>query len=239
MFLAGFLAFVALWGAFCVDSLSAKIPVDKNNRLSENVYVVLGTAPKKWLKAEPVGRRTIQVSAEDDVFADAETVAACFWKGYPADYIKDTLNAAKATDSLIEFVRERCDHLEIGFVSYFEGEVLKITWIHPETNQPMDSHVQELQAGERNTAWVHTMPGHKFMVKGKSFEQTYEAIVPSIHIVGSKPDYTTLGRTITEENKIARIRGELARVRKIKRIFTDVGFKKIKVPRNVWSEIST
>ena len=174
---------------------------------------------------------------EPDILAK-DIVAACIWKGYPVDYLKDSINIAKEQDDVHEFITQKCNQLEMGFISYFDDEVLTITWIHP-TTRNLTNHVNYLKPGEKNTEWIFTIPSHEFLVRGKNFEQKFTAEVPSIFTVGKRPDYTTLGRTITEASKIGRIRQELSRVRLIKRVFTDVGFKKIKVPRNVWAEIQT
>lgn len=216
---------------------SSLLPIDSNGRLAENVLLVLDTATERWTNLAPIGRRKILVSAKDDLLKEGD-VAACLWKGYPPEYSKDSMNTATEEDDPAEFKEDLCDHLEMGFISYFTDETLTITWINPVTGQLTDA-VQNLDAGEKNTAWIHTVPTHKFMVKGKNYERIFEAQVPSIFTVGTKPDYTTLGKTITEANKIGRVRMELSRVRNIKRVFTDVGFKKIKVPRDVWAEVST
>jgi len=215
----------------------AEIPVDANGRLSENLYIVRKSAPAEWTRMNPIGRTKI-ITDDVSLFKDDKAVAVCLWKGYPVDYIKDTVRVARAGDDIVNFIQKECDHLELGFISYFQDEVLTITWLDPRTGELTES-VTELEAGERNTAWIHTVPSHSFRVQGRNFDQVFVATVPSIFTVGVKPDYTTLGRTITEQNKIGRIMSELGRVRIIKRVFTDVGFKKIQVPRDVWAEIQT
>ena len=219
------------------EAANSKLPIDENRRLKENVLLVRDTASKKWQTFTATGRTKIIVTDSDDVLASPSIVASCLWKGYPVDYVKDSINTATEKDSPAKFGETKCDHLELGFISYFEDEVLSVTWI--QADGELSDNVQKLKAGEKNTLWIHTVPSHKFLVKGKTFEQEYTAHVPSIHIVGTKPDYTTLGRTITEANKVGRVRQELFRVQKIKRVFTDVGFKKTLVPRDVWAEIST
>jgi hypothetical protein len=227
--------------ATTTTGVTSLLPVDENKRLSENILLIRSTASSKWKKAQAIGRRTIISSStqDDDLyFPQRDYVANCLWKGFPIDYVKDSINLGKEKESVKQFFDDKCNHLEMGFISYFDDEILNITWIDPETNE-LTENVQTLKAWERNTEWIHTVPSHEFQVKGKKFEKIFKAEVPSIFTIGQKPDYTTLGRTITEANKLGRIRQELSRVRLIKRVFTDVGFKKIKVPRDVWAEIST
>ena len=165
-------------------------------------------------------------------------MASCIWKGFPVESLKHSIYNAKEKDRLEKFFRDQCDVLEMGFISYFKDEVLDIAWIDPQTGEPTD-RILPLKAGEKNTAWLTTVPTHEFLVRGKNFEKVYRAEVPSIFTVGPMPDYTSLGRTISEANKVGRVRAELSRVRQIKRVFTDVGFKKIKTPPAVWAEIQT
>jgi len=235
-----FLIVVALCMIICGGEVIAfTFPLDENGRLAESLYIVRRTAPAKWKNAAPEGRNKVLVDEEEakELFASEDVVAVCLWKGFPVEYVKDSMNAAKVKDNAKDFINEKCNLVEMGFISYFEDEVLTITWITPEGQ--LSNTVQFLHPGEKKTEWVYTRPMHKFQVKGKKFERNYTAIVPSIFTVGEKPDYTTLGRTITEAHKVGRIRQELSRVRIIKRVFTDVGFKKVKTPRNVWSEVLT
>lgn len=214
----------------------AEIPVDSNNRVAENLLLVRASAPAEWTQLRAIGRRTI-LSDDPLLFESPHVVAACVWKGFPVQYLNESTQTAALGDDLEDFVLTKCNPLEIGFISYFEGETLTITYV--DSNGKLAPRSTNLKAGEKNTAWVQSTPTHRFLVKGSTFEQVYEAVVPSIFMVGTPPDYTKLGATITEQQQLARVKQELGRVSKIKRVFTDVGFKKVPVPVKAWAEIST
>ena len=223
--------------------------VDKEGNLVESVVLVKSTAHSTWSRrrvSEHMDTKEVPAALFELHVADgnADMEAACVWKGLPLFTLKDVVRSSGryATSQVSKpqhWTRDTCMQAEIGFISYFENEILKVAWVDPSTGKPSPDHEQDLRNGEKSTLWIQSYIGHEFLVTGKSFSKKFLVDVPRIHTVGPKPDYASLGYTIPEGSKEGRVRMELERVLKVERVFTDVGFKKIKCPRDLWGEVRT
>ena len=228
------------------------LPADAEGNLLHNTLLLSDASDAaQWPRAQEHKWYEVR-TARSDAFlthvadGNRDVVAACLWRGVPLFTLRDVVRssgrfatAATALPNPSAWFRETCQKTEIGFISYFEGETLTATWIHPDTKQPAKGYDHQLRAGEKNTLWITSYVGHQFLMKGKSFSKTYDVKFPSIHIVGPKPDYASEGHSVPGRSREHRMKSELERVNKITRVFTDVGFKKIKCPNDLWGEVKT
>jgi len=218
-----------LW-ASNTPELDALLPYNKDGRLSENVVLLKAPAPLEWLEMPGIFLKPTvieipaQVFERDAALSDASVRAVCVWQGTPKGYVGDA--AAKTNGKVknfVSWVNKECQYAEIGFISYID-EVLTIDWVDPATDMPSLPHRQTLEMGEKRTRWIGSYVGHTFEVRGSTYKQRFTVNYPNLNIVGQKPDYTTLGRTIDERDKVARVKNELVRTVRVTRVFTDVGF---------------
>ena len=225
---------------------------DKGNLAESYILVSKAAADKVWRGKENTKYKYWkQIDVDEEVFRAEvangldDAVAACVLRGLPVFTLKDVVRsserwASRDVEDRHDWITSVCLPAEIGFISYFYDHTVNVTWVRPDSGKPDPAYTHRLSAGEKNTLWINSYIGHEWLVEdGKGLRKVYKVKFPSIHILGPKPDYAALKRTIPEGSKLSRVRNELERVTQVERVFTDVGFKKIKCPRALWGEVST
>jgi len=168
-------------------------------------------------------------------------------KGTPVEYAYDFFEAYEANDPIdVEellrwFVMQT--RAEIGWVN-FSPDTLNILWVNEEGGLVANGQVH---FGEPKTEWRYSYIGHKFVIESKTLKEGDEGYVrkeyivlgDSINVIGTQESQKG-GRQDMSQQEFDNIANyENKRADRIQRVFTDVGFKKIPVPRKLMGSILT
>jgi len=166
--------------------------------------------------------------------------AVCLERGTPFSYIKYPIppkiyNGGER--SLNDWMWKNCQAMEVGFISYLDAPAF-VYWINDQNER---IKIADLKRGEKNTFWTKTFLGHKFEIVHSvtlkiigEYVVEYNAFFP----LGDS------GSGIHDEpNEEEEIRGvlshEWSRANRVTRTFTELGFKKGRMPDDVWGSIQT
>lgn len=99
--------------------------------------------------------------------------------------------------------------------------------------------ISDLKHGEKHTAWQQTYLGHTFEIRDKVTDEVlkrvtveHNAIIP----IGS-PKSSLMVRDVRTQVKNT-FRAEWERAHRVQRTFTDLGFNRGKLPKDLWGSIS-
>ncbi len=216
-----------------------------DQRLINNVIVIdeeFEYSDEDWALLTTLSERSVVVVSHAEYeFLFPESQVSCLFKGTPIDYILNWNEKSPIDiyeDELYEWVINRCQKSEIGWVSYIEGAPLNIYWVDSDGNKVENG---KIQAGEENAQWRFTYLGHKFIIEDPENRippREYVITHDSINIIGEYKPLKEEQKPRPDEDYLKKkLEMEVKRTEKIKRVFTDVGFKKIEMPRNVWGAI--
>ena len=187
----------------------------------------------------------VEVSREMMTKHYGESVmTVCLKKGTPVDYIQDYMRVTGAEFKSVQMRRwftDECAKVEFGLVS-FEDEMLEVFWLNQNTNEEVS--IGDLIPGEQNTMWRVGYVGHLFVVKGKGESSKFQPksfMLEGDQILRIGEQETIVGkRKDPYQSEYDRYhQNEIARAARIKKIFTNTGYKRLSVPRELWGSIRT
>lgn len=174
-------------------------------------------------------------------FIDRETMSQCLAvrlvKGMAKSLIKSPLTGDISNDEedTSEWI-SRMLGVEMGWISYWPNDCT-LFWIN---HRGEKAQITVLQPGEKNTFWTHSFMSHEFEIYDNGTGELvsrYIAEYDSFHVVGnhvlSPMEYDDPQKQIEKELKSVYFEPKA-----IKRTFSELGFKKGKLPPDVWSSIS-
>jgi hypothetical protein len=241
-----FLAFISLVIAYCSGELTslAELNLDENMRLTENymLYEVNGCNDMliSWNRHHASHARTSIVMSKliaDQFRANSSCAAVCLNRGVHYDLITEQIPELifgnSATNTWIDF----CQSAEIGFVSHMLDKEASIYWLSPKGERHLTN---VLKYGERNTIWINSFLGHTFEVVDSSSQDlllSFTVQYDCALVFGE--DGSHLGQAVDERLINKTFHSEWNRASKVKRTFTELGFSKGRVPRDLWSSMSS
>ena len=164
-------------------------------------------------------------------------IAVRLVKGTLRSHIYSPLSGDKIlqVDHLLEWTKKMLG-VEIGWVSYWPGNCL-VYWINFEGKRVQISTLQPL---EKNTFWTKSFLGHEFEITDQA---TGEFIG---HYVAEYDSFFVVGEHVLEDLEFSDPEEEIRRdlnnmywePNQVKRTFSTLGFKKGKLPEDVWTSIS-
>ena len=144
---------------------------------------------------------------------------------------------ANEGETLVDWIQNTCQFVELGFVSYNANDII-VNWINHQ-GKPME--VGRLKRGEKNTMWQLTTLGHKFQLVDsvtKKILGNYMAFQQGQMVIGNPG--SGVDRSIDKTDQIeGTLRNEWHRSNRVKRTFTEVGFSKGKLPLDLFASMST
>jgi hypothetical protein len=228
----------------------SELQFDQNRRLRNNVLLHSDNDSCK-LKVESAWKlgngytETRQVegmSAElAHVFAGEEVpcVAVCLQRGTEESLLPYPMpQYMYASDTGLNKVIELCKSAEIGVISYDDRPTLSLYWMNKKTGEAVE--LDRLQKGERQMKWHSSFLGHEFEVRDtrdnslvKNFTVEFDGVI----VVGN-PGPGTLQNPVPDHNIQNAMKNEWARCNRVKRTFTELGFARGRLPKDIWGSIS-
>jgi len=187
----------------------------------------------------------VRTSADTDSFRSAygeETKVVCLKRGTPIEYVFDYFKPCSSSKLAgVDRWFKQCSATSIGWINY-SPDILNIYWKSEGINYPNG----EIHIGEPKTVWKKASIGHTFILESKNLNasnpgyvhQEFVALGDSINIIGTQNERRKR-RDLSQEEGIHLDRRERNRAQRIKRVFTNVGFKRIQVPRKLMGSIRT
>ena len=232
-----------------ISSLS-QLPLDENDHL-ESHWLLFGEkcgnkVSTAWDKS-PIALRNIALATNKALGEislingrESECVAVCLERGTPSTYIQypfpESIYIESDGDNLEDWIFTKCQQMEIGFVSYHHNPAT-IFWVRPEDGERIP--ISDLLYGEKNTFWTTTVLGHEFEVVDQATEEllgSYLAEFNSFFPIGEPP---SMLRELEDEKQQASdmFDFEFDHFQGVKRTFTELGFKKGRLPEDVWGSM--
>jgi len=165
--------------------------------------------------------------------------AVCLERGVPSSYIKYPLPEQiyhEGHDDLVNWLNERCQALELGFVSYEENP-LKVYWISPDGSR---YELATMEKGERHTFWTNTRLGHEFEIVDSVTQEVlgrYVAEYNAFYPIGDSGTFVGTEVGNEEAGVNGNFMSEFYRHDRVKRTFTELGFSKGRLPEDVWGSM--
>lgn len=239
--------------SLCTGAITSfdELEYDENQHLRKNILVYSSspiscqtTITNAWNRDNPYASVRDLIPLDSSLissFTDKNITCfyACLGRGVAKDLISYPLPKEMYTGdtTLREFISV-CKQAEVGFISYHPTPV-KLFWINTNTQESV--HLDTITKGERNMKWHSSFLGHKFEVRD---EETNELL--KVHIVDfsgvvvvGDAGTGTLPAPVAESNIQNAMKNEWTRCNRVKRTFTELGFAKGKLPKDVWASIST
>jgi hypothetical protein len=140
-------------------------------------------------------------------------------------------------DVYASFLNDR-QRAEVGFVSHSHRPNLNIYWINPTDGTHVS--VGALVYGERNTVWQVSHLGHHFILVDDESEEVLEKYTIKFHSFFVYGEGGSATRKMDVTRRIEdTLRNEYYRSRNVKRTFTEVGFARDKLPRDLFSSMQS
>ena len=149
------------------------------------------------------------------------------------DYILDESDNEM---SLMEWMHDGCQRVEMGWVSYHPNPV-SMFWKAPDGRK---ISVGELEYGEKKTIWQTTTLGHVFELEDSLTKEPLGDYIiqhEGFKVIGDSG--TRVGTNTTDPTHEIQetLNAEWDRAHRVKRTFTELGFSKGRVPDDLWSSI--
>ena len=231
-----------------IDSLE-ELRLDDNGHLFDH-HLLFTEGCKEFddIFLESEGSR-VHTAMTDDLAVSlyghsADCIAAVLHRGTPQkllQYIFEedmiSSNVVHGEPSISQWLRQK-ESLELGWISYHERDCY-VYWVSgDETLTP----ISILKPGEKHTFWTSSYFNHEFVVKDAETDEVlgeYRAEYDAFYVIGVNPLDSNLN---PEDDKADEIKEELQSVyfetTAVKRTFSEIGFKKGKLPLDVFASIS-
>jgi hypothetical protein len=227
-----------------------ELQVDENKHLQKNILLYSDnpscttTIQKAWSKDNPYASVRDLVSMDPSLvslFTDKNVTcfSACLGKGTAQELLAYPVPHETYTgDSSIREFIQNCRKAEVGFISYHPTP-LSLYWINLQTQESV--LLDTIEKGEAHMKWHSSFLGHKFEVRDQVTNDLLKVHVLEFSgvIVIGDAGLGTLSKPVDESNIQNAMRNEWTRCNRVKRTFTELGFAKGKLPKDVWTSIST
>lgn len=247
---------LALWllRAAALESLLLSLdglPLDDEGRLAANHLLYSASCPAALVAslADERGVREPRAAAPAVMraFADSACSLVCLQRGVPDHLIAHTLPylVVSAEDEGFpengsDWASATCDAAELGLVNNLDREA-HLFWVHPATGKEKHSGVVAA-GGQSQMLWCATHLGHAFVVRDAAGEEllrvppvqhdTFLQVGPSPPSEGG-PDFLDHVEQRSRELLLREWEGK----DNVTRTFTDMGFGKGRLPRDVWASM--
>ncbi|KAL3911976.1 MAG: hypothetical protein SGARI_001385 [Bacillariaceae sp.] len=241
-----------------IQSIASDLQFDAQNRLAQHhlVYdaascdgVDFQSVINKNGAADHVSVEGVEGYALDQVFSpypkrqNSSCRAACIERGTERSYAGYVMPNAvwdSANTDLARWFNEQCRKVEVCILSYHSKEVpLDVYWKNVETGE-LTLH-KTLEYGERHTTCFYSYLGHEFVAKDSKTQEVVGTLTVK-HVTvkswGKSPPSSTReeGHDFDSEIELA-LRNEWKRHSRVTRTFSGLGFKKGRLPKDVFGSI--
>ncbi|RYY75230.1 hypothetical protein EON63_19390 [archaeon] len=146
-----------------------------------------------------------------------------------------SLTAEQAQQSVPEWIQSHCQAKEVGFISYLPFTA-SIYWVNPKGKRIM---VGTLPPGERNTVWMGSYLGHKFVLTNPATEEVVGEIIIEFHTLYSIGEQISARRHREVRHLVQNtFESEWQRAHRVTRTFTPFGFSRGKLPKDLFGSMS-
>mmetsp|Transcript_3344 Transcript_3344/g.5079 ORF Transcript_3344/g.5079 Transcript_3344/m.5079 type:complete len:515 (+) Transcript_3344:49-1593(+) len=231
-----------------ITSLSRDLTYDENNRLAEHALVFVDSpACEKVDIAAPAmiaGFNIISVdgAARNEIFREEDTElcqASCIERGVERSLAGSILEHKYYDGQDFDRWFNACRKVEVCFMNYHDRErPIKSYWVNFEGGQ--QPHQPEILYGERNTKCFTSFVGHKFVIKDaddnliQEFKVEFNAVIG----FGTSPPSDVRDPDYVFENEVkSTLHNEWKRHNRVTRTFSPLGFKKGRLPPDVFASM--
>jgi hypothetical protein len=242
-----------------VQSIASDLTYDEHNRLASHHLVFdaascegvdFSSVISKYGVESRVSLEALEGYALDQVFSpypkrkDNSCRAACLERGTERSYAGHVMpNAVWDSEStnLERWFDERCRKVEVCILSYHSKEnPLDVYWKNVDTGE-LILH-KTLEYGERHTACFNSYLGHEFVAKDSKTQEVIGTLTVE-HITvkawGESPPSSTRQENHDFDAEIEiTLRNEWTRHSRVTRTFSPLGFKKGRLPNDVFASMS-
>jgi len=231
-----------------IESITRDLEYDGNNKLKHHYLVYPAGNPdcEAARKTLPYMIKSAALSGEalQAVFpgaAEGDCVAACLEKGTDRSVAYATMphrHFDGKEGTFDDFWNDSCQAVEVCLLNYHSQTTpIKISWISPEGVKR--DHL-DIDFGERGTRCFQSFLGHKFVAEdgdtGALIEEiTIEHITTKAFGI-SPPNGNPAHRDFDKEIKDT-LRNEWKRHQRVKRTFSELGFKKGRLPDDIFASM--
>ena len=140
-----------------------------------------------------------------------------------------------------EWFQDTCRKVEVCLMNYHSRETpVKVYWIHPETGE-LTLHM-EIKFGEHGTRCIHSFVGHEFLAEdgatGEELE-TFKVGHITTKAFGISPPNANPARRDFEKEVVKTLNNEWNRHNRVSRTFSELGFKKGRLPDDVFASMGS
>jgi hypothetical protein len=168
----------------------------------------------------------------------------CLERGIHHDYVIHPLldqvmsinDSTFSYQSVMNWVQGHCQKKELGFLSYLNHDS-KVYWVDENTGRRVEVGI--LQPGERNTLWLGSYLGHKFEVVHDDTKQVVGEVEVEFHTMYSLGEqFSRVQNRDVRRLVEATFESEWERAHRVKRTFSEFGFDKGKLPKDLFASMS-
>jgi len=215
---------------------------DGDSVLDFNVFVALdGHADRISMVIEDSRTsdvlKVLRVSKGDKNFREwfGEDVVVAFYKVGTEIRHMDVLFETIECSQNFEEELLNLQRVEIGWVN-FEADTIEVFWMQQPSGKLYS--VGEIPPGEKNTQWRSTFIGHEFVLKRKNgSEISFRVQTEEFHRLGNFPSNVGSRRPPPQASYDSIHNLEIRKASKIKRNFTEAGYKLIPTPRKLFADV--
>lgn len=216
----------------CADLLEAEAADMPESFEQYKLHPVSGDA-----KAEFFPEGGLQDSSMDKPASANDCKAICVEKGVDQSLVSAAMPYRHFSFGQFgDWFSQNCRKVEVCFMNYHSQTPVKMFWVDP----PGVEHDHgELRYGERNTKCIDSFLGHRFLFKdGETGEVLLDETIKHTLVkgIGNSPDYTGLDRDFEKEIERT-LHSEWARHDRVDRTCSPLGFKKGRLPDDVFSSM--
>lgn len=247
-----------------IQSIASDLEFDQHNRLASHTLVFDTANPQcqssiakvqRYLTNTPLEGERIQVvgvegDALDRVFGQYQAnqdgcLAACIERGVDRDlagYAMPRQVYNGSPEDIVPWFRDACARMEICLLSYHSNEnPLQVYW--KKGDGELQHHLT-LEYGDRHTRCFYSYLGHEFVAKDESDPQNHviigELTVEFITVKawGDAPPSDERAPSHDFDDEIEKtLKHEWSRHNRISRTFSPLGFKKGRLPKDVFASL--
>ena len=248
-------------GARTISSLE-ELPFDENGHLASHVLVI-PSGPCSTLVQSEIDKGgdgdlyshvpiRVTGNAASDLFDDGydeedvtdimQCQLVCLDRGVDADLVGDPLpekyfdpNGNSAHHSFSGFMGSlSCGRVEFGFINY-SSKTLKLYWVNHRGDKVF---LYDFERLERNTRFTHTFIGHRFIAEDPDTkEHLLDHTVEFFGIIGVGNHVNKHRKRDIRREVSSTMNGEWTKHLQVKRTFSQLGFDKGRLPRDVFGSM--
>jgi hypothetical protein len=176
---------------------------------------------------------------------DSDCWAVCLERGVDQQYVSHVMPHKRydrknhpPTKLFHRWVSDSCAHVEVCLINYHSKEPLILNWVKNE--KEIVFHLN-IQYGERNTRCFGTFLGHSFQVvdqQGNLVDQFTVEYITSRALGNMIPTFDFSNRNFTREIQ-STLQNEWRRHNIVKRTFSPLGFKRGRLPDDVFASMGS